>query len=190
MKKILSLFLTFLKIGAFTFGGGYAMIPLIQHEMAEKKKWITNEEMVDIIAIAESTPGVLAVNCATFVGYKTAKFWGSFFATLGVILPSMIIITVIAVFFEDFLQYEYVIYAFKGIRACVAALILHAALGIMKYFPKTAFSYILIAIALIASIILQIRTVYIIAFGLIIGVISQLILAKIKEKKTIQEEKQ
>ncbi|HKM29835.1 MAG TPA: chromate transporter, partial [Bacilli bacterium] len=80
MKELLSLFLTFLKIGAFTFGGGYAMIPLIQHEMVEKKKWLTSEEMVDIIAIAESTPGVLAVNTATFVGYKIKKFWGSFFA--------------------------------------------------------------------------------------------------------------
>ncbi|MDD4056952.1 MAG: chromate transporter [Bacilli bacterium] len=189
MKEILSLFITFLKIGAFTFGGGYAMIPLIQHEMVEKKKWLTNEEMVDIIAIAESTPGVLAVNTATFVGYKIGKFWGSFFATLGVILPSMIIITIISVFFEDFLKYEYVIYAFKGIRACVAALILHAALRIAKHFPKTAFSYILVVVALVASIILQIRTTYIILFGLAIGIVSQMIVAKIKQNKPKAEEK-
>ncbi|HNZ77940.1 MAG TPA: chromate transporter [Bacilli bacterium] len=189
MKEILTLFFTFLKIGAFTFGGGYAMIPLIQHEMVEKKKWITNEEMMDIIAIAESTPGVLAVNSATFVGYKIRKFWGSFFATLGVILPSMIIITIIAIFFEDFLQYEYVIYAFRGIRACVAALIFHAALRIAKHFPKTAFSYILIAVALVASIILQIKTTYIIIFGLVIGIVSQMIILKIKEKKSTKEEK-
>lgn len=190
MKEIFSLFVTFLKIGAFTFGGGYAMIPLIQHEMVEKKKWLTSEEMVDIIAIAESTPGVLAVNTATFVGYKIKKFWGGFFATLGVILPSLIIIIAISLFFEDFLKNQYVIYAFKGIRACVAALILHAALRIAKHFPKTAFSYLLVALALVASIILHIRTTYIIIFGLVIGVVSQMIIAKINQKKQMTEEEQ
>ena len=182
MKKILSLFLTFLKIGTFTFGGGYAMIPLIQHEMVEKKKWITGEEMIDIIAIAESTPGPLAVNTSTFVGYKVGKFWGSFFATLGVVLPSLIIFSAISIFFEDFLIYDYVIYAFKGIRACVAALILHAALKINKHVTKTAFSYIIIALALIASIVFNVKTTYIILFGLIAGVLSQMIITKIKCK--------
>ncbi len=96
LYKIGLLFSTFFKIGAFTFGGGYAMIPLIQREIAEKRKWITEDDILDIIAIAESTPGPIAVNSATFVGYKVAGFWGAFVSTLGVVLPSFVIITVIA----------------------------------------------------------------------------------------------
>ena len=90
------LFITFFKIGFFTFGGGYAMIPLIERETAEKKKWVTDNDILDIIAVAESTPGPIAINSATFVGYKTAGFWGSFFSTLGVVLPSFTIIYIIS----------------------------------------------------------------------------------------------
>lgn len=187
MKKILTLFLTFLKIGAFTFGGGYAMIPLIQNEMVEKKKWITNEEMMDIIAIAEATPGVLAVNSATFVGYKVGKFMGSLMATLGVVLPSLIVITIIAIFFKDFLEYKYVSYAFMGIRAGVAVLILNAALKMSKHFPKTKTSYILLAIAIIASLIFDIKTIYIIIFGIAAGIITSAIFTKVNKTKEIKE---
>lgn len=187
MKKNLTLFLTFLKIGAFTFGGGYAMIPLIQNEMVEKKKWITNEEMMDIIAIAEATPGVLAVNSATFVGYKVGKFMGSLIATLGVVLPSLIVITIISIFFKDFLEYKYVSYAFMGIRAGVAVLILNAALKMSKHFPKTKTSYILLAIAIIASLIFDIRTIYIIIFGIAAGIITSAIITKVNKTKEIKE---
>lgn len=187
MKKILTLFLTFLKIGAFTFGGGYAMIPLIQNEMVEKKKWITNEEMMDIIAIAEATPGVLAVNSATFVGYKVGKFMGGLMATFGVVLPSLIIITIISIFFKDFLEYKYVSYAFMGIRAGVAVLILNAALKMSKHFPKTKTSYILLAIAIIASLIFDIKTIYIIIFGIAAGIITSAIITKVNKTKEIKE---
>ena len=95
-KKAFQLFITFLKIGAFTFGGGYAMIPIIQKEVVEKNKWVTDDDILEIIAIAESTPGPIAINSATFIGYRTCGFWGSFFATLGVVIPSFLIIIVIA----------------------------------------------------------------------------------------------
>ena len=104
MNRNLELFFTFFKIGAFTFGGGYAMIPLIHHELVERKKWINDDEMVNMVAIAESTPGVIAVNSATFVGYKINKFWGSLFATLGVVLPSFVVICLVALYFENFLK--------------------------------------------------------------------------------------
>ena len=102
-KKIFQLFLVFLKIGAFTFGGGYAMIPIIQKEIVENKKWITDDDILEIIAIAESTPGPIAINSATFVGYRVAGFFGAMLATLGVVLPSFVIILLISFVLRDFL---------------------------------------------------------------------------------------
>ncbi|MCK9536681.1 MAG: chromate transporter [Bacilli bacterium] len=185
MKVKLKLFLTFLKIGAFTFGGGYAMIPLIQHEIVEKKKWLTDDEMIDMLTIAESTPGVIAVNSATFVGYKIGGFLGSLLATLGVILPSIFIITLIAMFFTKIMDNQYIIYAFKGIRAGVTVLILNAAIKIYRKTPKTTLAYLLIAFAFFMSIFIEYRylTLSLIAFGLITGVISQMILRKESDEK-------
>ena len=124
MKIILELFYIFFKLGLFTFGGGYAMIPQIKEVVIEKKKWISEEEMLDIIAIAESTPGPIAINSATYIGYKQNKILGSIFATLGVVLPSFLIIFPLSLFFDKFLENQYVAYAFVGIKACVAFLIL------------------------------------------------------------------
>ena len=102
LRKVINLFSTFLKIGAFTFGGGYAMIPLIQKEVCENKKWVTDKDILDIIAIAESTPGPISVNTTTFVGYKLAGILGAMFATLGLILPSFIIIAIISLVLNEF----------------------------------------------------------------------------------------
>ena len=186
MNKLSSLFFSFLKIGAFTFGGGYAMLPLIHAEMVEKKQWITEEEMINMIAIAESTPGVIAVNCATFVGYKVGKFWGSLLATLGVVLPSLIIITIIALFFEKFLEIKYASYAFNGIRAGVVVLIFNACLKFYKHCPKTVISYALIIIAVVLSLFVEFRylSVCLIVFGGIVGIVSQMI-----KRKEISEQK-
>jgi chromate transporter len=175
MSKKLELFLSFLKIGTFTFGGGYAMVPLIQNEVIEKKKWINEEEMMDIIAIAESTPGPIAINSATFVGYRVAGFWGSFFATLGVVLPSILIITIIALFFERFLEIEIVAAAFKGIRAGVAVLILNAALRMYKKFNKGIIGYALMIIALVLSFFVKFRfmSLILILLGAVIGILVQ-----------------
>ena len=128
-KKALKLFVTFFKIGAFTFGGGYAMIPLIQHEVAEKNKWITDDDILEIVAIAESTPGPIAINSATFVGYRICGFFGSVAATLGVVLPSFVIILAISFVLNAFQNLRAVKYAFMGIRAGVLALILKALLS-------------------------------------------------------------
>ena len=126
MKKIFELWWTFFKIGAFTFGGGYAMISLIQKETVENKKWITDDDILEIIAIAESTPGPIAINSATFVGFRVAGFWGSFFATLGMVMPSFVIISVLSRLVMQFSDIKAVQYAFFGIRAAVLALIIKA----------------------------------------------------------------
>ena len=132
MKKILELYLSFFKIGITTFGGGYAMLPIIQHEIVEKRGYVTNEEVMDYYAIGQCTPGVIAVNTATFVGNKTAKTPGAIAATLGVISPPLIIITVIAAFISNFADLEIVRHAFSGIRIAVCALILNAVFKLFK----------------------------------------------------------
>ena len=135
-KLILTLFLSFFKIGAFTFGGGYAMLSLLENEFVEKKGWLTKEEFLDMVAIAESTPGPVAINSATFIGYKTAGAIGSACATLGVVLPSFIIIYIISLFLDKFLTLTIVENAFKGIQSCVVYLIGSTGLKLFKQMEK------------------------------------------------------
>lgn len=161
-KRIWELFVTFLKIGAFTFGGGYAMIPLIREEVVTRKKWITAEDVLDVVAIAESTPGPIAINSATFVGYKTAGFWGSFAATIGVSLPSFLIIYAISFILRQFENFAAVRYAFTGIRAAVLALIVNALCSMYKACPKGKISYILMASAFVMTAFLNVSVLYII----------------------------
>ncbi len=174
-KKMLSLFITFFKIGAFTFGGGYAMIPLIQKEVAEEKGWITDEEILDVIAIAESTPGPIAINSATFVGYKVCGFWGAFFSTVGVVLPSFVIILVISFVLREFADLKPVRYAFFGIRAGVLALVLKAFVSMYRQCPKNLVSYILAALSFIIAVLFDINVIYIIIGCAVIGLIASLI---------------
>ena len=126
MKQLLDLFFTFARIGGLTFGGGYAMLPILQREVVEKRKWVTNEEIMDYYAIGQCTPGVIAVNTATFIGQKCAGNIGGIVATLGVIFPSLIIITIIAAFLQNFADLAVVKNAFAGIRICVSVLIINA----------------------------------------------------------------
>lgn len=132
----IELFLTFFKIGLFTFGGGYAMISLIQNACVEKKKWITHDEMMDITVIAESTPGPIAINCATFVGYKQGKLIGAIAATLGVTLPSFVIIYIISRYLDGFLEIGWIADAFHGIKLAVGILIIDAAVKMIKKLDK------------------------------------------------------
>ena len=174
MKKILSLFAAFFKIGLFTFGGGYAMVAVIERDLVEKKKWISSEEFSDVIAIAESTPGPLAINSATYIGYKVGGFLGSVFATLGAVLPSLAIIYVISLFFNEFLGLEYVGYAFRGIQACVAYLVLSAGIKMLKQIKKTVFNVTLICVTVVALIVtdlfaLGFSTIYFILIGGLVG---------------------
>ena len=136
MKKAWTLFLTFLKIGAFTFGGGYAMIALLENEFVIKKKWIKHDEFLDMVAIAESTPGPVAINSATYIGYKIDGISGALASTVAVCIPSFVIIYLISLFFNQFLALKYVGYAFKGIQVCVIYLILSAGISMLKGLKK------------------------------------------------------
>lgn len=145
MKKQFELFLTMLKIGMFTFGGGYAMIALLENEVADKKKWIEKEEFLDLVAIAESTPGPIAINASTYIGYKVAGFSGALFATLGMCIPSFVIIFIISMFFDAFLSLSIVASAFRGIRVCVVYLIFSAGMKLFKSMDKKPFNLLILA---------------------------------------------
>ena len=156
MKKIkdyLSLFLTMLKIGLFTFGGGYAMIALLENEFVNKKNWLEKDEFLNVAAIAESTPGPIAINAATYIGYKNAGFIGAAIATLGICIPSFSIIYAISLFFDAFLSFTLVAYAFKGIQICVIFLILSAGLKMLRHMKKTTFNIIIISTTLICMVV-------------------------------------
>lgn len=162
MKKIkehISLFLTMLKIGLFTFGGGYAMIALLENEFVAKKKWLEKNEFLDVAAIAESTPGPIAINAATYIGYKSAGTIGSIVATLGICIPSFVIIYVISLFFDAFLSLTLVAYAFKGIQICVVYLILSAGLKMLKQMKKNVFNIIVFSITLICMVVFSLFAV-------------------------------
>ena len=175
LKLVFTLFLTFAKIGAFTFGGGYAMIPLIEKEVIERKKWISEDILLEVIAIAESTPGPIAINSATFIGNRVAGFWGSFAATFGVVLPSFLIIFCLSFILRQFTQFEPVVFAFEGIRVGVLALMIKALVGMYKKAPKGLLGYIIMGLGLILSAFTEIDAVFIIIGAGIAGIISSLI---------------
>ena len=159
IKGYLWLFLTMLKIGLFTFGGGYAMIALLENEFVEKKKWLEKDEFLDVTAIAESTPGPIAINAATYIGYKNSGVIGSMIATLGICIPSFVIIYTISLFFDAFLSLTLVAYAFKGIQICVVYLILTAGLKMLKQMKKTVFNIIIVSITLICMVVFSLFAV-------------------------------
>ena len=182
LKKVFQLFITFIKIGAFTFGGGYAMVPLIQRETVEKKKWINDDDILEIVAIAESTPGPRAVNSATFVGYKTAGVLGAAAATIGVVLPSFTIIYFISFVIDKFENNTAVKYAFSGVRAGVLALIIKALWTISKKSAKNIISFIITAFAFVFAA-LNINVIYIILACAVTGIVSSLIMSGREKKK-------
>ena len=147
MKILTDLFKTFAKIGMFTFGGGYAMIAMIDHACVEENKWITHDELMDMTVVAESTPGPIAINCATFTGFKIAGFPGAVAATLGMIIPSFVIIYLISMFLENFLEITFVANAFRGIKIAVGLLILEAGINMAKKAKKTRMTKIIIPTA-------------------------------------------
>ncbi len=145
LKSLWLLFINMLKIGLFTFGGGYAMIHLLENEFVSKKKWIEEDEFMDLVAIAESTPGPIAINCSTYIGYKKEKILGAVFATLGMCIPSFTIIFFISLFFNQFLSIGWVASAFKGIQVCVVFLILSAGVKMLKKMKKKPFNLIVMS---------------------------------------------
>ena len=156
MSIILDLFLTFAKIGLFTFGGGYAMISIIENNCVEKKRWITHDEMMNVTVIAESTPGPIAINCATFIGYKQAGIIGALVATLGNVLPSFVMILIISKFLDSFLELTIIANAFKGIKISVGILILDAAITMIKKMHKKVISVVIMGCSLVVMLLINI----------------------------------
>ena len=182
---MLTLFWTFFKIGLFTFGGGYAMISLVHEYVVEKYGWLSEDEFSEMIAIAESTPGPIAINMATFVGYRQKKILGSALATLGVVLPSFVIIYVIALFLESFMENTFVSYAFIGIKCAVAILIANAGLGMLKKMKKNAFSLAVFGTVFALMIVLDvfaasISSVLLILAGGVLGIFVYAVLSTAK----------
>ena len=180
VREYFVLFLTMLKIGLFTFGGGYAMIALLENEFVSKKRWLDRDEFLDVAAIAESTPGPIAINAATYIGYKNGGVGGAVVATLGICIPSLTIIYLISLFFDTFLSLTYVAYAFKGIQICVVYLIFSAGLKMLKKMKKSVFNLVAVSATFVAMVTLSILAVkfstifYILIFG-IAGVVIYLI---------------
>ena len=187
MKKYLSLAWTMFKIGLFTFGGGYAMLSLLEHEFVEKKNWITAEEFLDMVALAESTPGPIAINSATYLGYKRGGALGSTIATISVCIPSFAIIYLISLFFDRFLTLPFVRSAFRGIQACVVFLILSAGVKMLKKIKKTPISLslvVLVAASLVTLSLLSVRfsSVFYVLIGAVVG-LSVYLVSRLREKK-------
>ena len=187
MKKYFGLFFTMLKIGLFTFGGGYAMIALLENEFVEKKKYMEKDEFLDMVAIAESTPGPIAINAATYIGYKRAGVLGSAMATVGVCIPSFVIIYAISLFFDAFLSVGLVEYAFRGIQVCVVYLIFSAGLKLLGQMKKTALSVTIVSAVVLCMLLFSLFAVKFstILYILICGVLGLVLylLRQMKEKK-------
>ena len=181
-SKIMKLFITFLKIGAFTFGGGYAMIPLIQRETVEKNKWINDDDMLEIFAIAESTPGPISVNAATFIGYKVAGFWGAFFSTLGLVLPAFIIMFLLSFVLRKIKDNKIVEYAFFGIRAGVLALIVNSLIKMYKQVNKNLLAYMLMILSLLLTSFMDINAILVIILCGIVGLVYSLCVERSAKK--------
>ena len=173
MKELFDLFWTFCKIGALTFGGGYAMLPLIQREIVENKKWSTEKEILDYYAVGQCTPGVIAVNTATFIGYKLRGIIGGIVATLGVIFPSIVIILIIATFLQNFADLAIVQSAFAGIRVAVAALIITTVVKLIKSSIKDYLGVIIAIIAFVISAFIGLSPVYVVIAAALTGFISK-----------------
>lgn len=168
--KLRQLFWSFLKIGALTFGGGLAMMPIMHKEVVDKKGWVSDDDVIKMLIISESTPGVFAINSATFIGYKIGKFWGALVATLAVTIPSFIIISLISLVFYQFKEIEAVTYAFYGIQVGVAVLIFKAALKLSKKIHFTLLSYLILIASFTIALMTSISVIYVLLVSAIIGI--------------------
>lgn len=179
MKVLLDLFFTFAKIGGLTFGGGYAMLPMIQKEIVENKKWATEEEVINYYAVGQCTPGIIAVNTATFIGYKIKGVIGGIIATLGVVFPSFVIIMLIASFLSNFADLPIVQHAFSGVRVVVVALILDSIIKIGKTSVNNIIALMIAISAFILGVVFNVSAIYIVIITAVIG----LIIGKVGEQR-------
>lgn len=178
LKLCFQLLLSFMKIGVVTFGGGYAMIPIIENETSKNRKWISQEDLLEVVAISESTPGPIAICAASFIGYKVAGVLGAFFATLGVVIPSFFIIFLISAFLENFNDLNIVKYAFTGIRAGVLALIIKAVVSMFKKAPKHIIAYVIMAASFLLVAIFSANVLVIILCSAVVGIVASYIARK------------
>lgn len=179
-----TLFASFFKIGAFTFGGGYAMVPMIQRETVENHGWLKDDEILDMLAIAESTPGPIAINSATFVGYRVAGTLGAASATLGTVLPSFIIIAILSQFITHYTEIRWLAWMFDGIRAGVAVLIVNAVIKFFKQCPHTGFVWSIMIPCFIATALFDVDVILLLAIAGIVGILRQIWIVKKGDKKS------
>lgn len=190
-KQCLKLFLIMLKIGLFTFGGGYAMIALLEREFVSGRKWVDKDEFLDLIAIAESTPGPMAINSATYVGYKVAGLFGALTGTVAVCIPPFIIKYAISLFFDQFMALEYVGYAFRGVQVCVVYLIASAGIKMLRGMKKTPMNIVLVSATILCMVLFSVfavnfSSIYYIVIGGCVGLFIYLIM-KIRNSKKNKE---
>lgn len=186
--ELVNLFWIFFKLGLLTFGGGYAMIPQIKEIVVEKKKWMTEDDMLELLAIAESTPGPIAINMATYIGYKQKGILGSVIATIGVVLPSLIIIYLIFLILEQYMQNKYVQYAFTGIKVGVAFLILKSGISLIQKMPKKWFQIsVLISIFALMIIFELLAINFSSIFLILIGGLLSVIIFSVSNRKKVEE---
>lgn len=169
MGILIDLFVTFAKMGAVTFGGGYAMLPILQRTVVDEKKWATEEEILDYYAIGQCTPGIIAVNTATFIGFKTKGILGGIAATLGVVFPSVVIISIISAFLKNFADIAAVQHAFAGIRVCVGVLILNAVIKLWKGAAKGKITAAIVIICMLISAFIGLSPVFMVIVAGVIG---------------------
>lgn len=173
MKELLELFWAFCRIGGLTFGGGYAMLPMLQAEVVDKYKWATEEELLDYYAVGQATPGIIAVNTATFIGYKNKGIIGALFATAGVVFPSLVIIMIIAGLIKNFSDIKVVQNAFSGVRIVVCVLILNAVIKLWKNSVKGKLGIIIFILSFVAAALLRISPIYIVIISAIVGLLTK-----------------
>lgn len=171
MNELWDLFLTFCRIGGLTFGGGYAMLPMLQKEVVEKRKWATEEQIMDYYAVGQCTPGIIAVNTATFVGYNNGGVKGAIAATLGIVFPSLVIIMVIAAFISNFADLAIVEHAFAGIRVAVGVLVLNAIVKMWKSGVKDFIGIVIFLVTFAASVIFSLSPVYLVIGAIVVGIL-------------------
>ncbi|MDU4891148.1 MAG: chromate transporter [Clostridium sp.] len=172
MRDLWDLFLTFCRIGGLTFGGGYAMLPMLQKEVVENRKWATEEQIMDYYAVGQCTPGIIAVNTATFVGYNNRGVLGAIAATSGVVFPSLVIIMIIAAFISNFADLAIVQQAFAGIRVAVGVLVLNAIIKLWKSGVKDVVGIIIFAVTFVVSLIFSLSPVYVVIGAIIVGILA------------------
>lgn len=170
MSELWDLFLTFCRIGGLTFGGGYAMLPMLQKEVVENRKWATEEEIMDYYAVGQCTPGIIAVNTATFVGYNNRGLLGAIAATAGVVFPSLVIIMIIAAFISNFADLAVVQHAFAGIRVAVGVLVLNSIIKLWKSGVKDVVGIIIFVVTFVVSLIFNLSPVYVVIGAIAVGI--------------------